>query len=81
MTKEKDHRKRDAERNKERDNVFERIIHDEEFGEENVEQVDSEWADFERFFRYTSSKKEEIGNAFVLYKSRAEVYKNYLQNS
>lgn len=51
MTKDKDHRKREAERNKERDNVFERIIHDEEFGEENVEQVDSEWADFERFFR------------------------------
>lgn len=30
----------------------ERIIHDEEFGEEDVELVDSEWADFERFFRY-----------------------------
>lgn len=29
----------------------ERIIHDEEFGEEDVELVDSEWADFERFFR------------------------------
>lgn len=30
----------------------ERIIHDEEFGEEDVELVDSEWADFERIFRY-----------------------------
>lgn len=29
----------------------ERIIHDEEFGEEDVELVDSEWADFERIFR------------------------------
>uniref|UniRef100_A0A1A9V008 Uncharacterized protein n=1 Tax=Glossina austeni TaxID=7395 RepID=A0A1A9V008_GLOAU len=27
----------------------ERVIHDEEFGEENVELVDSEWADFEKF--------------------------------
>lgn len=26
----------------------ERVIHDEEFGEENVEQVDEEWAEFER---------------------------------
>lgn len=26
----------------------ERVMHDEEFGEENVEQVDQEWADFER---------------------------------
>lgn len=45
---------RDRERNRERDggqNHVERIIHDEEFGEENVEQVDSEWADFEKFIR------------------------------
>lgn len=52
MTKEKD-RKRELDRNKDRDRkIVEKIIHDEEFGEENVEQVDSEWADFERFFRY-----------------------------
>lgn len=37
--------------NKEHDRVYERIIHDEEFGEENVELVDSEWADFERALR------------------------------
>lgn len=29
-----------------------RVIHDEEAGEENVELVDSEWADFERALRY-----------------------------
>ena len=28
------------------------IIHDEDFGEDNVEMVDNEWADFERFLRY-----------------------------
>lgn len=31
--------------------VDERVIHDEEFGEENVEMVDSDWADFERALR------------------------------
>lgn len=31
-----------------------RIIHDEELGEENVELVDSEWADFERALRYST---------------------------
>lgn len=36
---------------KEHDRVYERIIHDEEFGEENVELVDSDWADFERALR------------------------------
>lgn len=36
---------------KEQNNSVERIIHDEEFGEEDVELVDSEWADFERIFR------------------------------
>lgn len=43
----------DGDLNKEhdRDRVYERIIHDEEFGEENVELVDSEWADFERALR------------------------------
>lgn len=37
---------------KEQNKSVERIIHDEEFGEEDVELVDSEWADFERIFRY-----------------------------
>lgn len=49
MTKDKD-RKRDFDRKRER--VVERIIHDEEFGEEDVELVDSEWADYEKFLRY-----------------------------
>lgn len=32
---------------------LERIIHDAgEFGEDNVEQVDEEWAEFERVLRY-----------------------------
>lgn len=31
----------------------ERVVHDEEFGEENVEMVDSDWADFERALRYS----------------------------
>lgn len=39
-------RQRDRDRN---NHKVERIIHDEEFGEENVELVDSEWADFEKF--------------------------------
>ncbi|KAH8318721.1 hypothetical protein KR074_002658 [Drosophila pseudoananassae] len=40
----------DRQRNRDRNNhKVERIIHDEEFGEENVELVDSEWADFEKF--------------------------------
>lgn len=30
----------------------ERVMHDEEFGEENVELVDSDWADFEKVLRY-----------------------------
>ena len=62
---------RDRERNRERDRLKEqveqRIIHDEEFGEENVEQVDSEWADFEKFIRElrqrrssTTSMEEEL---------------------
>lgn len=29
----------------------ERVFHDEEFGEENVELVDEEWASFERVLR------------------------------
>lgn len=37
---------------KDQHKTVERIIHDEEFGEEDVELVDSEWADFERIFRY-----------------------------
>lgn len=31
------------------------VIHDEDAGEENVELVDSEWADFERALRYSTS--------------------------
>ena len=32
---------------------FERIIHDAgEFGEENVEEIDQEWAEFENFMRW-----------------------------
>lgn len=34
------------------DHSLERVRHDEELGEENVELVDSEWADFERALRY-----------------------------
>lgn len=30
------------------------VIHDEDAGEENVELVDSEWADFERALRYST---------------------------
>lgn len=33
------------------DRAYERIIHDEELGEESVELVDSEWADFEKVLR------------------------------
>lgn len=33
---------------KKRASVDERVIHDEEYGEENVQLVDEEWADFER---------------------------------
>ena len=51
ISKEKDRKREIMERNKERGRDVERIIHDEEFGEENVELVDSEWADFERILR------------------------------
>lgn len=37
--------------NKEDDRAYERIVPDEEFGGENLELVDSEWADFERALR------------------------------
>ncbi|XP_030373592.1 chloride channel protein 2 isoform X5 [Scaptodrosophila lebanonensis] len=47
---------RDRDRNRER-NKQERIIHDEEFGEENVELVDSEWADFEKFIRQLRQRR------------------------
>lgn len=33
------------------DRFMERVIHDEEFGEENVQMVDNEWAEFERNLR------------------------------
>lgn len=35
------------------------VIHDEELGQENVELVDSEWADFERALRYDIDKFTE----------------------
>lgn len=44
-------REREHDWNLDRDN---RIIHDEEFGEDNVELVDAEWKDFENFLRYFS---------------------------
>lgn len=47
-------RDRDRERERERErgrDFLESIIHDAEFGEENVEQVDEEWADFEKVLR------------------------------
>lgn len=37
-----------------------RVIHDEELGEENVELVDSEWADFERALRWFQRIFSEI---------------------
>lgn len=37
-----------------------RVIHDAELGEENVELVDSEWADFERALRYVLAVKLNI---------------------
>lgn len=43
-------------------NAGDQVIYDEELGEENVELVDSEWADFERALRYTKNK---IHNAFT----------------
>lgn len=47
------------------------VIHDEEFGEENVELVDSEWADFEKFLRYIHTY---IHNVHLL------VYNDYLRS-
>lgn len=36
----------------EREKFLERIIHDAgEFGEENVDEIDKEWAEFESFMR------------------------------
>ena len=35
----------------------ERIIHDEEFGEDNVELIDEEWSDFERVLREFRERK------------------------
>ncbi|ALC46860.1 ClC-a, partial [Drosophila busckii] len=45
------------ERNGRAKQEVERIIHDEEFGEENVELVDSEWADFEKFIRQLRQRR------------------------
>jgi hypothetical protein len=40
---------RDKKRDKERSE--ERVIHDEEYGEQNVELVDEEWSEFEKVLR------------------------------
>lgn len=63
-------RERDRDRGLQTQIVEHRIMHDEEFGEENVEQVDSEWADFEKFIREfrqrrssTTSMEEELRHA------------------
>lgn len=50
-SKDRDARSRDERDIKRGLDFYERIIHDEEFGEENVEQVDSDWADFEKVLR------------------------------
>lgn len=44
-------RMKDKNASKKAPNADERVMHDEEFGEENVEQVDQEWAAFERVLR------------------------------
>lgn len=45
----REHDGREMERNRD---FFERIIHDAgEFGEENVEEIDEEWAEFEKVLR------------------------------
>lgn len=41
----------------------ERVMHDEEFGEENVEQVDQEWAEFERVLQ--EFRERRLMNAAV----------------
>lgn len=49
--KDRTERERDLDRDRGRD-FFERIIHDAgEFGEENVDEIDKEWAEFESFMR------------------------------
>lgn len=41
----------------EREKFLERIIHDAgEFGEENVDEIDKEWAEFESFMRLVGSE-------------------------
>lgn len=66
MAKERE-RKRDTDKNRERGRAVERkLIHDEEFGEEDVELVDSEWADFERVLRYISFEKSECIKKYFL---------------
>lgn len=40
---------------------FERIIHDAgEFGEENVDEIDKEWAEFESFMRWVESLFDDL---------------------
>jgi hypothetical protein len=47
--KDRGHDEREIERGRD---FFERIIHDAgEFGEENVDEIDAEWAEFEKVLR------------------------------
>lgn len=47
--KDRGHDEREIERGRD---FFERIIHDAgEFGEENVDEIDEEWAEFEKVLR------------------------------
>lgn len=40
---------------------FERIIHDAgEFGEENVDEIDKEWAEFESFMRLVQGQLKHV---------------------
>lgn len=50
----REHDEREIERGRE---FFERIIHDAgEFGEENVDEIDEEWAEFEKVLRCVQKK-------------------------
>ncbi len=57
----------DGDLDKKHDRVYERILHDEEFGEENVELVDSEWADFERALRLVKKKQKDVRVILVIH--------------
>lgn len=54
----KDREERELERGRD---FFERIIHDAgEFGEENVDEIDKEWAEFESFMRLVEGLKKHV---------------------